>query len=98
MNPLSSHISSSLFPITISFVIAPMSLISIIFSLSYLSSSYFGIIKKLFRQTILATAIILFYETKKNYSSEEKAIKIGSLTFNPMLVKFSVRVHSFLRM
>ena len=98
MNPLSSHISSSLFPITISFVIVPMSLILIIVSLSYVSSSYFGIKKKLLRLTTLATAILLFYETKKNYSSAEKAIKIGFSFLNLMLVKSRALKHSFLRM
>ena len=75
-----------------------MSTISIFASLSYLSSSFIGIVKKLFRLTTLATAILFFYETKKNYSSEEKAIKIGSTLLNPMLVKFKFLVHSFLRM
>ena len=98
MNPLSSHISSSLFPITISLFIVPMSTISIFASLSYLSSSFIGIKKKLFRLKTLATAILFFYETKKNYSSEEKAIKIGSTLLNPMLVKSKFPVHSFLRM
>ena len=98
MIPLSSHISNSLFPITISFVILPMSLISIIVSLSCLSSSYFGIKKKLLRLSTLATAILLFYETKKNYSSAEKAIKIGFSLLNSMLAKSRVLVPSFLRM
>jgi len=53
-----------------------MSPIFIIVSLSYLSSSYFGIKKKFSRVTTLAAAILLSYETKKNYSSAEKAIKI----------------------
>ena len=75
-----------------------MSLISIIVSLSYYSSSYFGIRKKLLRLTTLATAILLFYETKKNYSSAEKAIKIGSSLLNSILVKSRVLAHSFLRM
>lgn len=87
MCPLSSQSINSLLPITMSFFIKPMSEISIFVSASYLKSAFVGILKKFSMLTMLATATFLFYAAKKYYSSDEKAIKIGYVLLNPMLVK-----------